>query len=145
MGIFVPLLLLWLAIVYLPFTMRSWRAFLALCGAYLLVGGGVRIGVAAFSAAEVPAVLVALGNIWLDFVVWALPIPIVARAVVLLAKSLGLGGKGLVTLNVIGVLALPGTLSGMATRDRWERRPAPIECTGIPILLTLAGVEGMVP
>lgn len=145
MGIFVPLLLLWLAIVYLPFAMRSWRAFLALCGAYLLVGGGVRIGVAAFSASEVPAVLVALGNIWLDFVVWALPIPIVARAAVLVAKSLGLGGKRLIALNVAGILALPGTWYGMAVYERRERRPAPAECTARPILLTLADIDGSAP
>lgn len=145
MGIFVPFLLLWIAIVYLPFAMRTWRAFLALCAVYLLVGAGVHVGVATFSAAEVPAVFVFLGNFWLDFVVWALPVPIVARAVVLAAKSLGLGGKGLVALNVIGILALPGTWFGMAALDRRERRPAPIECTARPILLTLAGVDGTAP
>ncbi len=145
MGIFVPFLLVWLAIVYLPFFVRSWWAFLALCFAYLMVGVGVRLGVAAFSAAEVPAVLVFLGNFWLDFVVWALPVPVIARAVVLAAKSMGLGGKGLVALNVIGILALPGTWFGKVVLDRWERRPAPIECTARPILLTLAGADGTVP
>ena len=88
--VFVPFVLLWLAILYLPFAMRSWRAFLALCAVYLLFGVGVRLGVAAFSAADVPVALVFLGNFWLDFVVWALPIPILARGVVLAAKSRGL-------------------------------------------------------
>lgn len=145
MGIFVPILLLWLAIIYLPFAMRTWRALFALCGAYLLIGGGVRLGVATFSAAEVPAVLVFLGNFWLDFVVWAVPVPIVARAVVLVAKSLGLGGKRLMALNVAGVLAFPGTWQAIAVYERWERRPAPAECTAKPILLTLADIDGAVP
>jgi hypothetical protein len=109
--------------------MRSWRALLALCGAYLLVCGGVRLGVATFSAAEVPAVLVFMGNFWLDYVVWALPVPIVARAAVLLAKSLGLGGNRVMTLNVIGILALPRAWQGLAAYEHWERRPAPAEYT----------------
>lgn len=145
MGIFVPILLLWLAIIYLPFAMRTWRALFALCGAYLLIGGGVRLGVATFSAAEVPAVLVFLGNFWLDFVVWAVPVPIVARAVVLVAKSLGLRGARLVALNVVGILALPGTWLGLAGYERWDRRPAPLDCIGKPISLMLADIDGSIP
>jgi len=145
LGIFVPFLLVWLAIVYLPFFVRSWWAFLALCFAYLMVGVGVRLGVAAFSAAEVPAVLVFLGNFWLDFVVWALPVPVIARAIVLAAKSLGFKGKSLLALNIVGILALPGTWLGTAAYERWDHRPAPVECTAKPILLTLAGVDGSVP
>lgn len=110
-----------------------------------MVGVGVRFGVAAFSAAEVPAVLVFLGNFWLDFVVWALPVPVIARAVVLAAKSLGFKGKSLLALNVVGILALPGTWLGTAAYERWDRRPAPMECTSKPILLSLAGVGGTIP
>jgi hypothetical protein len=139
------LFLFWLGVVYLPFAMRSWRAFLALCAVYLLFGVGVHMGVAAFRAAEVPAVLVILGNFWLDFVVRALPVSIIARAVVLAAKSLGLGGKGQLALNVAGILALPGIWLGLAAHDRWERRPAPVECTARPVALTLSGIEGAVP
>lgn len=145
MAVFIPLLLIWLVIVYLPFAMRGWPSFLGLCAVYLGIVTGVGWGVATFTAAEVPAFLVFLGNFWLDFVVWALPVPILARAVVLSAKSLGLGGKGLVLLNVVGILALPGTWFGKAAFDRWERRPAPAECTARPILLTLADSKGSVP
>lgn len=109
------------------------------------MGIGVKAGVALFSAAEVPAVLVMIGNIWLDYLVWAVPIPIIARAVVLAAKSLGLTGKRLLALNIAGILALPGTWLGEAALYRWERRPAPAECTAKPILLTILGVEGSVP
>jgi hypothetical protein len=143
--VFVPFVLLWLAILYLPFAMRSWRAFLALCAFYLVFGVGVRLGVAAFDAVDVPAALVFLGNFWLDFIVWALPVPVMARAVVLGAKSLGLGGKRLIALNIVGILALPGTWYGAAAYDRWERRPAPVECTETPISVMLSGVDGTVP
>ncbi|MCA3440752.1 MAG: hypothetical protein INF50_10540 [Rhodobacter sp.] len=80
--------LLWLTIICLPFAMPSWRAFLILCTIYLLTGLGVRYGVATYTAAEVPAILVAAGNFWLDYVVEALPFTIIARAVALAAKSL---------------------------------------------------------
>ncbi|NJS38854.1 MAG: hypothetical protein HC783_07365 [Rhodobacteraceae bacterium] len=143
--VFLPFVLLWLALLYLPFAMRSWRAFLALCTVYLLVGIGVRLGVATYSAADVPVAMVFLGNFWLDFVVWALPVPILARGVVLAAKSLGLGGKRLIALNVVGILALPGSWFGMAAYDRWDRRPAPVECTATPVSLMLSGVDGQVP
>lgn len=139
------LLVLWLTIIYLPFAMRSWRALLALCTIYLLIGLGVRYGVATYTAAEVPAILVAIGDFWLDFVVWALPVPIIARAVVLAAKSLGLSGRRLLAMNIVGILALPGIWLGIAAYERWERRPASADCTAKPISLTLSGVEGSVP
>lgn len=138
-------LVLWLTIIYLPFAMRSWRAFLALCTVYLLIGAGVQYGVATYTAAEVPTILVAIGDFWLDFVVWVLPIPIIARAVVLAAKSLGLSGRRLLAVNVIGILALPGIWLGIAAYERWERRPASASCTAKPISLTLSGVEGSAP
>ena len=125
--------------------MRSWRAFLALCTVYLLIGAGVQYGVATYPAAEVPAILVAIGDFWLEFVVWALPVPIIARAVVLTAKSLGLSGRRLLAVNVIGILALPGIWLGIAAYERWERRPASASCTAKPISLTLSGVEGSAP
>lgn len=144
MPILILLALLWFSIINLPFAMRSWRAFLALCAVYLAIGFGVRYGVATFSAAEVPAVLVMAGNIWLDLFVWAQPVPVIARAVVLTARSLGLGGGRLVALNVVGVLALPGLWLGLAAFERWERRPAPAECMAREIPLTLSGVDGSV-
>lgn len=139
------LIALWLVVIYLPFAMRSWRTFLALCAGYLLVGIGVRLGVANFSAPDVPAVLVMIGNFWLDLVVWVLPVPVVARAVVLAAKSLGLRGSGLIALNVAGILALPGTWAGIAAYQKWDRRPAPLECTGKPLPLKLADIDGSIP
>lgn len=142
--IFVLLLVLWLAIIYLPFAMPNWRAFLSLCAAYLLIGFGVRFGVATYSSAEVPAVLVMIGNIWLDYLVWAVPVPVIARAVVLSARSLGLSGKRLVALNVVGVLALPGLWLGEIGLDRWERRSAPADCMARTVSLTLSGVDGSV-
>lgn len=42
----IPVLVLWLVVVYLPFAMRTWGQFLMLCGAYVLIGVGVRLGVA---------------------------------------------------------------------------------------------------
>ncbi len=138
------LLSLWLVVVYLPFAMRTWRHFLVLCAAYLLMGFGVRLGVANFSAAEVPSALVMIGNFWLDLEVWVLPVPIIARAVVLAAKSLGLRGAHLVALNVVGFLALPGFWLGQVALNQWERRPAPAQCTERPISLSLAGSAGEV-
>jgi hypothetical protein len=139
------LLVLWLVVVYLPFAMRTWPQFLLLCAAYLLMGIGVRLGVANFSADEVPSVLVMLGNFWLDLVVWVVPVPIIARAVVLAAKSLGLRGASLVALNIIGILALPGTWLALAGYERWDRRPAPLACLGRPIQITFADIDGSVP
>lgn len=139
------LLVLWLTVIYLPFAMRNWRSFLALCAAYLLMGIGVRLGVANFTATDVPGVLVMIGNFWIDLVVWALPIPIIARAVVLAAKSLGLSGARLIALNVVGFLALPGTWVGIAAYERWDRRPAPAECIDNPIALKLGGIDGSIP
>lgn len=138
-------LLLWLAFIYLPFAMPSWRAFLALCTVYLLIGLGVRYGVATYTAAQVPAILVAIGNFWIDLVVQVLPIPIIARAIVLAAKSLGLGGRRLLALNVMAMLALPATALAIDQYWRWERRPASEDCTAKPIPLMLMGVAGSVP
>lgn len=145
MGFLFPFLALWLAIIYLPFAMRSWRTYLALCAVYLLIGLGVQYGVENYTAAEVPTILVALGDIWLDFVVRVLPVPVIARAVTLTAKSLGLSGRRLLAMNVIGILALPGIWLGNMAYERWERRPAPVACTSKPVSLTLSGVEGVVP
>jgi hypothetical protein len=139
------LLVLWLVVVYFPFAMRTWPQFLLLCAAYLLMGIGVRLGVANFSADEVPSVLVMLGNFWLDLVVWIVPVPIIARAVVLATKSLGVRGARLAALNIVGILALPGTWLGLAGYERWDRRPAPTECLGRPIQITLADIDGSSP
>jgi hypothetical protein len=139
------LLLAWLVVVYLPFAMRTWRQFILLCAAYLLMGIGVRLGVANFSAAEVPSALVMIGNFWIDLVVWVVPVPIIARAVVLATKSLGVRGAQLAALNVVGILALPGTWLALAGYERWDRRPAPTECTGRPIQITLADIDGSSP
>ena len=137
--------LAWLSIVYLPFAMGNWCAFTALCASYLLVGFGVRYGVATYTAAEVPAILVLIGDIWIDFVVRVLPITVGARAVVLAAKSLGFSGRRLLVANVIGILALPGTAIGLDLHQRWEKRPASSACTDRPILLSLSGIDGSVP
>lgn len=145
LGFLFPFFVLWLAIIYLPFAMRSWRTYLALCAVYLLIGLGVQYGVDNYTAAEVPTILVAIGDIWLDFVVQFLPVPIIARAVVLTAKSLGLSGRRLLAMNIIGILAWPGLWLGNIAYDRWERRPAPTACTIKPISLTLLGAEGVVP
>lgn len=57
-----------------------------------------------------------------------------------MAKSLGLMGRGLLAANIIGILALPGGISGIAAHRQWERRAAPLECTSRQIPLVLSGV-----
>ncbi|WP_171181961.1 hypothetical protein [Ruegeria sp. HKCCD8929] len=128
-----------LAVIYLPFAMRSWRAFIALCIVYLMIDTGVRLGVATYSADDVPRFLVLAGNTWIDFLVEVLPATVIARALVLTAKSLGLSGRRLLAANIIGILALPGGIAGIAAHERWERRPAPLQCTSKQIPLVLSG------
>ena len=130
-------------IIYLPFAMRSWRAFFTLCIVYIIIEICVRFGVATFAAADVPRFLVLAGNTWIDVLVKALPVTVIARAVVLAAKSLGLNGRKLIAANIIGMLALPGGFAGIAAYERWDRRPAPAHCTNRPIPLVLSGVTAM--
>lgn len=134
-----------LVVIYLPFAMRSWRALFSLCIVYLAIEAGVRVGVATFSAADVPRFLVLAGNTWIDLLVKALPVTIVARAIVLAAKSLGLSAKRLVAANVVGILALPTVIFALPVYNQWERRPAPLQCTERQIPLVLSGFNGTAP
>lgn len=56
------LLICLLLFIYMPFAMRSWRALITLSFVYLIVEIGVRLGVANYSAADVPRLLVSVGN-----------------------------------------------------------------------------------
>lgn len=139
----VGLLLVWLLVIYLPFAMRSWRAFLALCAVYLLFGLGVQYGVATYTAAEVPYLLVGIGNFWIDAIVALLPFTVIARAMLLAAKSLGASGRRLLALNILGILVLPGYFVAKVAYEKWERRPPSAACTARPISMVLAGIEGV--
>lgn len=130
-----------LLIIYMPFAMRSWGAFMILCLVYLTLEITVRFGVANYSAADVPRILVLAGNTWIDYLVNAVAVTVSARAIVLAAKSFGLKGRGLIAANVIGILALPGGIAGIAAYERWQRRPAPLQCTGKQIPLVLSGIS----
>jgi hypothetical protein len=128
-----------LAFIYLPFAMRNWGAFIALCFAYFVIDLGVRFGVATYSAADVPRTLVLAGNAWTDVIVKVLPVTVIARAAVLIARSLGLNGRYLMAANIVGILALPIGLAGIVAFERWERRPASLHCTNKRIPLVLSG------
>ncbi|QYZ71481.1 hypothetical protein [Neotabrizicola shimadae] len=145
MAVVLSLVLLWLVIVYLPFLMPGWRALLGLCVALGLFHLGVRLGVAGWTAAEVPAPLVATGNFWLDLCVWALPVTILARAAGLAAKSWGVKGRWLGAVTLAGLLALPAFWAGQGAMTLWSRRPAPAACTARPIPILLSGIAGAVP
>lgn len=135
-------LIAWVIIVYLPFAMRSWPSLIALCIGFLLIAIGIKIGVAIFSSDDVPGILVLTGNFWKDALAKPLLVTVIARTLVLSTKSLGLSGRWLLVANIFGILALPGTVLGIAVYEKWDRRPAPLQCTNRPISLVLSGVAG---
>ena len=139
------LLLLTFILVSVPFAMPTWRTFVALCAFYLLIQIGVVTGIAVFDASDVHPSLVMLGNLWIDVLIYLVPIPVIARAVVLALRSGGLSGRWLLAANIVGVLALPGTYAGIILYGKWDRRAAPVSCTDRPISFTLSDVAGAAP
>lgn len=134
-----------LVIIYLPFAMRSWRAFLTLCLAYVTIGISVQLGITIYSAADIPRFLVLAGNTWIDYVVKILPVTVIARAVVLTLKSQGVSGRHLIVANILGILALPVGIAGIVANEKWQRRSAPLECTSKSIPLNLLGFTASAP
>ncbi len=125
--------------------MPGWRAFLALCAAYLLMTLAVEAGIVFFDASDVPEALVFIGNVWRDLFAPYLAIPFIARAGVLAARSFGLRGWLLIVLNLAGLLALPAWFAGFTFLEHWNIRPPAAACLARPIPLTLAGVDGSAP
>lgn len=138
-------ILLIVLIIFVPFVMPGWRSLLTLCLACLLVELGVRVGTARFSAADVPGILVQVGNSWIEILRYVILIHLCARATVLTLRSLGMSGRLLFLAKVLSILSLPIFMVGAYLLERFDRRPAPTRCTAQPIALRLAGIEGKMP
>jgi hypothetical protein len=140
-AILVVLFLVWLAIVFSPFLTRSWWSLAALAAIFLCVGLGVQWGVARFDAADVPWVLVEAGNIWLDAIQWAVPYTVAFRAVGLVVKSLGVGGRRLLVVNILCVLAAPALWLAPGAWRAWDYRAAPAICLQHPLTIEIGGIR----
>jgi hypothetical protein len=140
-AILVVLFLVWLAIVFSPFLTRTWKSLAALAAMFLCVGLGVQWGVARFDAADVPWVMVEAGNIWLDVIQWAVSYTIAFRAVGLVVKSLGVGGRRLLVVNVLCVLAAPALWLAPGAWHAWDHRAAPAICLQHPLTIEIGGIR----
>ena len=145
MEVLLPLFLLWAAIVFSPFVVRRWKSFGLMCAGFLAVGLGVRWGVASYAAADVPSVLVEIGNIWLDWITPALPYSVLFRAISLASKSFGLGGKRLLAMQLTCIAAVPGVLAGPGLWHAWDRRAAPAACLAFPVPIIIGGIAISLP